>query len=71
MSPYAKHNKAPYQYSAEYQRWRSAIKSNDDRAEREANLAHRRRFAPHTMPKESRHYSLLWREPSPRQEQRQ
>jgi hypothetical protein len=49
MSSYAKGDKSPYQYSSEYQRWRAAVRSNDDRAAREADIAHRRRFSPHTL----------------------
>jgi hypothetical protein len=43
-SPYAKHGKAPFQYSDEYRSWADAVARNDTEATMTADVRFRRRF---------------------------
>lgn len=45
-SPYAKYNKAPYQYSDAYQNWRNSVRAGKDRDAMHWAAEHAKRFGP-------------------------
>ena len=53
-SPYRRHSKAPYLYSAELRAWHRAVVANDARAIAEQHVAWVRKFCRVTAPKRAR-----------------